>query len=432
MYLMTDGINRSHSQQHVQFSKQAAKSEDLENAKELKDILRASKQDAAKDSAQALMQTRNPLEGKMRKSRKGLKDRKTTVKKTQKAEKGSDAKSAKSSEVAQKYQKNNPELKKESLLLLRQALKEGGGQSKEEVQQTLKKFYPDPALADEALDYLLETTEGELREEIREAKNELNKDFGKEVAAGRNMGKESRAFSEKGLGSPTALREMYRDITDNPREPADLFQEFAEKFDFEQMQETIKFLFKSLGADFRAKGPSIPRGELHRMMTECKTLQAILGVYNFFKSRMKLIENALKKNGIVLNKKISFKALSKIYMSLVTDRYPSPDKVLALSKKLGVDSTLVGQIILFTQMRDAIRQTSPRLYRSSNHRDELWLAMIEALEELEIELEEEEDEEFIYYDEEDEEGSSEDQGEQDTLEVMSEWREEDKEDLDLS
>ncbi|SCA58580.1 Uncharacterized protein AB751O23_AF_00160 [Chlamydiales bacterium SCGC AB-751-O23] len=428
---MADGIGRNHAQQHVQFSKQAAKAEDLENAKELKDIFRSSKQDAAKDSAQAKMQTRSPLEGKLRKSKKSLKNRKTRVSKSEKTQKGDGAKD-KTSEVASKYQKNNPELKKESLLLLRQSLKEGGGKTKEDVQQTLKKFYPDSALADEALEYLMETTDGELRENIRDAKTELNKDFGKEVAAGRNMGKESRAFSEKGLGSPGALREMYRDITDNPRTPTDLFQEFADKFDFEQMQETIKFLFHSLGADFRAKGPSIPKGELHRMMTECKTLQAILGVYNFFKSRMKLIENALKRNGIVLNKKVSFKALAKIYMLLVSDRYPSPEKVLSLAKKLGIDSTLIGQIIFFTQMRDAIKQTSPRLYRSTNHRDELWLSMIEALEDLEIDLEEEEEEDFIYYDEENEEKEIEEvekEAPKDTLEVRAEWTDEDKEEL---
>jgi type III secretion protein W len=55
---------------------------------------------------------------------------------------------------------------------------------------------------------------------------------------------------------------------------------------------------------------------------------------------------------------------------------------------------LRGRIILLTLMRDAIKEVSPnKVYRSLQHRDDLYLSIIDALERLEDELEELEEEE---------------------------------------
>jgi len=45
------------------------------------------------------------------------------------------------------------------------------------------------------------------------------------------------------------------------------------------------------------------------------------------------------------------------------------------------------EIILISQLRDMVRAISPRFYRSLQHRDEVYMAIIEALEDLEEELE---------------------------------------------
>jgi type III secretion protein W len=50
--------------------------------------------------------------------------------------------------------------------------------------------------------------------------------------------------------------------------------------------------------------------------------------------------------------------------------------------------TVTAEIILLSQFRDAVRAISPRFYRSVQHRDEVYMAIIEALEDLEDELEE--------------------------------------------
>lgn len=81
-----------------------------------------------------------------------------------------------------------------------------------------------------------------------------------------------------------------------------------------------------------------------------------------------------------------------MFSKYIQERYPSPDKALRLSTLLGVDSELVAQIIIFTQFRDGLRNVSPKLFRSNKHRQDLLMALIETISELDDLLEEEEDE----------------------------------------
>jgi type III secretion protein W len=80
-------------------------------------------------------------------------------------------------------------------------------------------------------------------------------------------------------------------------------------------------------------------------------------------------------------------------MKLLEGRYVSPDKVIKLARFLGISEDLLAQIIIFSQMRDAIRNTSPRLYQSIKHRQEVLESILEALDEIEEEYEKDEEEE---------------------------------------
>jgi type III secretion protein W len=289
--------------------------------------------------------------------------------------------------TAEEFQKKNPELKAAVLSMLREYIKPGD--SAEEILKKVMEFYQDVSLADEALEFLLETTDGELHGKVMEAKEKFNEQFGREISAGRNIGEEARLATEKGLGTPTSMRDMYRDVTGNPRDSNALFNELSSKYNFEDLTKVAKFLLHSMGADMKAKGPSIPRGELHRLMTEVRSLQAILGVYRFFKGRMGLVNSSFAREGLTVPKELNFENLSKSFMALCQERYPTGDKVLAQAGRLGVSDGIKEKIIAFSQLRDAIRQVAAgRIYRSTQHRDELFNALIEGLEELEEELEE--------------------------------------------
>lgn len=302
---------------------------------------------------------------------------------------------------ADQFQRQNPELKASVLTLLRERIKPGD--TKEEILKKIFETYPDVSLADEALDFLLETTEGELHQTIQSAKEDLNTQFGREIAAGRNISTYARQASEKGLGSPTNMRDLYREITGNPRDPVTLFQEFSQKYAFKELKKVVDFLLHSLGSDMKAKGSSIPRGQLHRLITETRSLQAILGVYRFFRGRMGLMESLFEKQGLKMPPQLNFETMAKQFMTLASDRYPSGEKALQTAIKLGIDKWITAKIIALSQMRDAIREVAVnQIYRSIQHRDELYLAILEALEELEDELEE-----YLEREESEEEGEEE-------------------------
>ena len=221
-------------------------------------------------------------------------------------------------DISQQFEEKNPELNARTLLLLRARIK--NDDSAEEILKKTLEAFPDYSLADEALDFLKATTKGDLSERIKECKEEFNQNYAREIRAGKNMSIQAREFSKEGLGSATGLRDLYRDVTGNPREALALFEELSSKYPFEKMKTVISFLFHSLGSDLRSKGPSIPRGELHRLTTETRSLQAILGVYRFFLSRMNLISSSFDREGLAKNTRITFEMLAKLFVKFLLER----------------------------------------------------------------------------------------------------------------
>jgi type III secretion protein W len=294
-------------------------------------------------------------------------------------------------EASERFHKNNFELNAKTLRILRsQVAKATTG---DEILKVIEEVYPEAALADEALDFLVETTEAQLLAATQEAKEKLNKDRGKEIRAGRNMGAQAREFSQQGLGTPSSLRELYRDITLNPREPLKLFDELTEKFRYAKLKSAIHFMLHSLGSDLRSKGPSIQRGELKRLLDETRSMQGILGIFRFFQTRMKLIEREFSSYQLIMPPKLDFELLSKLLAKILAERFMSPEKILVTAKVLGIAEEIAAQIIIYSQMRDALKQIAPRYFRDPRHRDELLKTFMDTIDQLEDKLEEEEEEE---------------------------------------
>lgn len=288
---------------------------------------------------------------------------------------------------AERFAKKNPELKAQILQLLLDKIK--GVKDKDELLKILSQFYSDPTVADDALDFLLATTVGDLNKIVQEAKDAHNQSFGREITAGKNIAAEVMKAAEAKLGTPTTLRDLYRDITGTHREPVQLFMELSDRFAYKDLRKVLAFLFHSLGTDLKSQGPSIPPGFLHRLLSEVRSLQAILGVYQFFRMRMRLIEGLFKRNSLDMPKQLTFELIAKQFVNLLQERYPSGDKVLQTAGKLGIEKWILAKIIIFSQLRDAIREVAlSQFYRSIEHRNELYNAILEALEQLEDELDE--------------------------------------------
>lgn len=365
--------------------------------------------ETAESLRQDLEEAVNPLASRYLTKQKSIPDNKQRLKKAELAQLEKRlAPIEEIKESASKFSKQNPELKPQILMLLLEKLKDA--KTKEDVLTLLEQFYPDPTTADDVLRFLLETTVGDLKKIVEEAREEHLARHSREIKAGQNIAAEVAKYTGEGLGAPKSLRDMYRDITGNPREPLSLFQELSDRFQYKELRKVLAFLFHSLGADLKSQGPSIPPGLLSRLLAEVRSLQAILGVYQFFRNRMKLINYLFKRDGIEVPKSLTFEMLSKQFVSLLQERYPTQDKVLQTASKLGIEKWLLAKIIVFSQLRDAIREVAlNQMYRSLQHRDELYNAIIELLEALEDELDELIDKEEVEEDE--EKGSKQGKGE---------------------
>jgi type III secretion protein W len=104
---------------------------------------------------------------------------------------------------------------------------------------------------------------------------------------------------------------------------------------------------------------------------------------------MRLVSYLFQKNELPIPPGLTFETMARQFVSLLQERYPNADKVLQLAFKLGIDKEILSKIIVFSQMRDAVREIALyHFYRSVQHRDEIYKAILEALEQLEEELDE--------------------------------------------
>lgn len=283
-------------------------------------------------------------------------------------------------EVAERFQRNNPELNPRTLLILKDLIQDSD--SPEQIIEKLLSVYPDPALADEALEFLMETASDTLLPQLKEAKKKLNENFGRQIRGGRNIAIYAREFSKQGLGSPTSLRDLYRDITANQRAPIELFHELTNQYVYPKMQAAIFFLLHSLGADLKSKGPSIGRAELTRLIDETRSLQGILGVFRFFQSKAKITEKQLAQRSLPALPKVRFEIIGKLFISLLAEQHINPEKIIQSAKLLDIDKLPFIQALVFSQMYEAIKQISPRYYRNLRHRDEASKSFLDVLEQL--------------------------------------------------
>lgn len=336
-------------------------------------------------SPRAQMRNAQPLAQRARTGRSGGAEETKGSKKTDKAEQIKAVEEIE--EISEEFSQKHDEFEKNDLLELLSKLSKTD--SKDDVlRKALKMCNGDPTLADEALDFLiLATPEGSLHDQILLAKKELNETHGTAVRAGHNIAEQAREYSQKGLGTRSELRDVYRDVINNPRDAATLFQELTTLYPFEKMKQVIEFTLHSIGADVNSKGPSIERAELHRLMTECRSMQAILGVYRFFKSQMGPIADDFKRQELALPMRLTFETLSKHYVSFLQDRYPSSEKVVKVLEKLGLGEELLGQVAVATRLRNACRQTAPKLFKSEQHRQDIIATLNETIAELDEKIE---------------------------------------------
>lgn len=292
---------------------------------------------------------------------------------------------------AQEFNQRNRELKPEALVNLREEIKPDD--SPEDILKKVQAYYPDPTLANQVLEYLLTTTDGALHQAVDKAKEGFYEEHEKDIVKGDNIQWVVHKAADTGVEKETPLRDMYRDITDNPRDPVNLFVELSDKYEaYGDLVKVVDFLLHSLGTDLKAEGPSIEPGQLHTLITETRSLQSILVIHRFFRGRMPLMKKMYAAQGLTFPEQQTFELLAKQYIKIASDRFPSPEKVMQSARTLGITDDVSAKIITFEQYRDAVKNVPlKQVYKTVQHRDEVQGAIIECLETLEellVEMEE--------------------------------------------
>ncbi len=313
------------------------------------------------------------------------------------------------------FEENNKE-KLEQLLKLVSKCK-----SKEDLQEVLKNFFQpaafeemtapdgtripvlrfgDPVSVDDFLNVLLEVAEPtpDLRSVITTVKTEHLKHFGNEIAEKRKAFEEvNTAVAEmiaagtqqirEGKPPPTTLKEFYQQIREQSWEsPAELFNKLFSDYKgvYKNIRAISGYLLNRLGMELRVhkeasqddktlrflQGDPQEYARLRDTITTIRQLQAVLGVFSFFQGREKHIAKAFERNGLPVPPSLTFEQMSKEFVKLVQERYPSGQKVLDSAEKLGPFTQakygdvgrIVAKIISVNQFRDAVRQVSKTLY----------------------------------------------------------------------
>lgn len=262
----------------------------------------------------------------------------------------------------------------------------------EEVLEIVYDLYSDPMLADEALAFLIENhPEGPRAKLYQQAQRTHRKRFEREIRAGKNISSQARAFAAKGLADPSSLRELYRNVIDNPRDPTQLFEELATRYSYDELREVIRFLFHSLHADSKSEYPSIERSELIHLGSEARTLAAILNTYHIFAKGQKALFKQFMRYQIPLSseqiERISFESQAKAFCQFIADRFPNTARLMQLLTSMGLANNEIGQLLIIYQWQRALLDSSPKLYRDLRHRDTIMQVLLDSAQAIEEQIE---------------------------------------------
>jgi type III secretion protein W len=263
--------------------------------------------------------------------------------------------------------------------------------TEEEIIQKVLENFSDPINAEAAIEYLLRVVPDELKQKVYNAQQIFRKRFEKKLKAAKNIMQESLEFEKEGLGDAKELRDFYSDLTSDSKPALEMFEELLKKFTYDKMKLAINFWLHALGADLNKKGSSIQKGELHKMIQEAKSFQAILGVYRFFAAKQRELIITLARLNQNATEEMNYQNLAKLFVRFLQEKYPSPEKVLFYKHDLKIESQLRAQEAVFNIMCSAIKNVSPKLYRNQKHQEEVLSCFLTALEAIDEVLEEEEE-----------------------------------------
>ena len=134
------------------------------------------------------------------------------------------------------------------------------------------------------------------------------------------------------------------------------------------MPRAIDCLMEMIGSDIKAKGPSIPREELQAALNALKNVQGILGIFDFFTTRMSQLVTSYNNHKVPLNKNISITVLAYTFVIFSGIAYPSVNNLKSLFVQIAQRDNKKEVALLGNVYMEACDKVSPQLFNGDKQR----------------------------------------------------------------
>lgn len=301
---------------------------------------------------------------------------------------------------AKEYAKRNRELDPDILARIMRDIKPG--MNEQQIEDVITGYYPDPYLANDVFDFVIECCTGKLQETAREAKGKHEEQHAREIQIGQNITEQARAFEDKGLDSPSKLREWYHaTITSTPGQvkTSELFLKMHDRFGFDKLVKATQFYLAALGSDLRKGGLSM--AELGDKVHQVRSFQAIINVFRMSRMRMRVIDKSLEYYAKLgareqLPQGFDFQAMGRTLMNVLQNRHLNKDMIVQQVRAQGFANSEIAMMCVIQQMSLMLRDLdSNRIFSSDVHKQDVEKAFKECLEELYANAQPEETSEWI-------------------------------------
>lgn len=301
---------------------------------------------------------------------------------------------------AKEFARRNRELDPEILKRVMKDVKEG--MSEQEIQDVITSYYPDPYLANDVYDFVIESSMGKLQDAVRGSKSQHEEQHAREIQIGQNISEQARSFEDKGLDSPTKLREWYHaTVTSTPGQvkTTELFLKMLDRFGFDKLVKAVHFYLAALGADLRKRG--LPGAELGDKVHQVRSFQAIIIVFRMSRMRMRVVDKALEYYAKLgtresLPPNFDFQAMGRTLMNILQNRHIHKDTILNEVRAQGFANKEIAMSCVIQQMSLMLNDLDPnRVFTSPTHKEDVIKFFKECLEFLYANAQPEESSEWL-------------------------------------
>lgn len=285
-------------------------------------------------------------------------------------------------DLSQQYQEENQELDADVLNKLKNKVSENS--TPEDILSLVEASFSDPVLAFSSLEFLSASTKSpKLQQAIQQAKDSYQQKHLQAIKGGKNVLFASQEFGSQLQVSPSSLRSLYLNVTTSILSSNELFTLLSSQYTREEQKTVSSFLLQGMSSDLKSEGPSIDPTKLQVLMSEIKSLQAVLNLYSFFQDSMPRLSLMMKSDNVALPKDVTYETLAKTFQAIVMDKFPTHTKIQrAVQEISGGDPDIMSNILnLFYQ---ALTQSSPRLFASAEQRQQLGLTIANTLDILNV------------------------------------------------